>query len=64
MAANEGNGGRTRRRYSAKERAEIVADAEALGQSEAVRKHGVPQSTLSPYGAKTRSATPPVFRSS
>jgi len=49
MAANEGNGGRTRRRYSAKERAEIVADAEALGQSEAVRKHGVPQSTLSQW---------------
>jgi transposase InsO family protein len=45
MAANERNG--TRRRYSANERAEIVADAEALGQSEAVRKHGVPQSTLS-----------------
>jgi putative transposase len=47
MATNEGNGRRTRRRYTAQERDDALKDAEALGQSEAARKHGVPQATLS-----------------
>jgi transposase InsO family protein len=38
---------RNRRQYSAAERAEILRDAEALGGSEAGRKHGVPKSTIS-----------------
>lgn len=46
MATN-GEGKRPRRRYTAEEREAIVADAESRGQSEAARRHGVPQSTLS-----------------
>lgn len=44
------HGGRARRRrYSAAERAAIVADAASLGVTEAAERHGVPQSTLSTW---------------
>ena len=43
------NGTRQRRRYSAAQREEIMADAEALGVMEAARKHGVPQTTVSTW---------------
>jgi transposase InsO family protein len=40
---------RTRHRYSVAEREEILADAESLGVMAAVRKHGVPQTTVSTW---------------
>jgi len=47
-------GTRKRRRYSAAERREVVADAVVLGQSEAARKHGVPQTTVSGWMRRMR----------
>jgi len=60
---------RRRRRYSAAQREEILADAESLGVVEAARKHDVPQTTISTwrrrYGAQPepRSSKPLAKRS-
>jgi transposase-like protein len=53
------SGTRQRRRYSAAEREEVLADAEALGVMEAARKHGVPQPTVSTWKRRYGAAKPP-----
>jgi len=47
MASNAGEKNGSRRRYTATERAKVLADADALGVCEAARRHGVPQPTIS-----------------
>jgi len=51
MARRASTGTRTRRRYTAEERAAAVRDVPALGVRESARKHGVPESCVS-YWAK------------
>ena len=48
------------RRYTAAEREAVLRDAEALGQSVAARKHGVPKTTVSGWLRKARAATTAV----
>ena len=50
-------GKRRRRRYSAEQREEILADAESLGVMEASRKHGVPQTTVSNWRNRPKVAS-------
>ncbi|MBZ0120700.1 MAG: IS3 family transposase [Sandaracinaceae bacterium] len=44
-----------RRRYTQKEREDILAAAQELGVNEAARRHGVPQTTLSNWRSRGRS---------
>jgi putative transposase len=53
MATNGGRASVSRRRYTAKEREAILADAESLGVCEAARRHGVPQPTISGWRRNT-----------
>lgn len=48
---------RRRRRYTAEQREEILADAESVGVAKASRKHGVPQSTVSNWRSRPQAGS-------